>query len=326
VAFASLPFDRNSPATFVVPQQLVGRSGDARNGEWWTTTFDGAETPGRILQPMPEHMAVQPVDDPAEWCQRVAAATSAIAAGEFTKVVLARELAVDADTPFDPAAVLAQFVARHPHAISYLVEGFVGASPELLVARLGEIVRAQPMAGTTPRTGDAKADQLLAAELLASAKNRAEHQITIDMVHDALLGWCSYLDAQPEPSVVAAGPVQHLATTVEGQLSHPLPSVLEMVAALHPTPAVGGWPVAAALSAQAQLEPGDRGQYAGPVGWVDAAGNGIFAVGIRGAEIAGAHARVFAGVGVVADSDPASELAETEAKFAAALAALTHAD
>jgi menaquinone-specific isochorismate synthase len=122
--------------------------------------------------------------------------------------------------------------------------------------------------------------------------------------------------------VVAAGPVQHLATTVEGRLSSPVPSVLELVAALHPTPAVGGWPRDAALALQRQLEQADRGRYAGPVGWVDAAGNGAFAVGIRSVELSGNHGRVFAGVGVVADSDPLAELDETRAKSQAVLSAL----
>jgi menaquinone-specific isochorismate synthase len=320
VAFGALPFDRELPASFVVPVRLVGRTA---RGDSWTTVVDGADLAAtRTAADLPSDVQVRAVQDPEDWCDAVAAATKAIAEGDFTKVVLARELLVEAGTAFDPAAVLARFVQAHPHALTYLVNGFVGASPELLVSRLGETVRAQPMAGTTPRTGDPEVDQRAAAELLASAKNRAEHQITIDMVHDTLLTWCSYLDAEPTPSVVPAGPVQHLATMVEGRLSRPLPSVLEMVAALHPTPAVGGWPVAPALAAQARLEHLDRGRYAGPVGWVDAEGNGIFAVGIRGAELDGNQARVFAGVGVVADSDPAAELAETQAKFKAALSAL----
>ena len=175
------------------------------------------------------------------------------------------------------------------------------------------------MAGTTPRSGDSTLDAQRAAELLASGKNRIEHQITIDMVHDALLRWCSYLDAEPAPSVVDAGSVQHLATLVEGRLSYPAPSVLELVAALHPTPAVGGWPRDEALALIDELEPGTRGRYAGPVGWVDAHGNGAWAVGIRSAEIDGRRAVVHAGVGVVADSDPLAELEETRAKFASTL-------
>jgi menaquinone-specific isochorismate synthase len=178
------------------------------------------------------------------------------------------------------------------------------------------------MAGTTPRSGDPDLDARRAGELLSSAKNRREHQITIDVVHDTLLPWCSYLDAEPEPSVAPAGSVQHLATMVEGRLSHPAPSVLDLVAALHPTPAVGGWPREPALELLAELEPRSRGRYAGPVGWVDGRGTGACAVGIRSIEIDGACASVFAGVGVVADSDPRSELEETRAKLRATLPSL----
>jgi menaquinone-specific isochorismate synthase len=142
------------------------------------------------------------------------------------------------------------------------------------------------------------------------------------MVHDTLLPWCSYLDEEAEPSIVAMANVQHLATRLEGKLSSPAASVLELVTALHPTPAVGGAPRDVALAMITELEQLDRGRYAGPVGWVDAEGNGTWAVGIRSAELAGTTARVFAGVGVVADSEPASELAETRAKMQAVLGAL----
>jgi menaquinone-specific isochorismate synthase len=325
VAFAALPYDRTAPATFIVPNVLHGRSPDGRR---WSTRIDLPDTDGATdlgsgpALEAPRQVGVRSARDPEDWCDDVRTATKRIADGELTKVVLARELLVEADTPFDPATVHLRLVEAAPHAYCFCVDGFVGASPELLVSRMGEVVRAQPMAGTAPRSGDDDLDRRAAAELAASAKNRIEHQITIDAVHEAILPWCSYLDAEPEPSVVAAGPVQHLATTVEGRLSSPVPSVLELVAALHPTPAVGGWPRDAALALQRQLEQADRGRYAGPVGWVDAAGNGAFAVGIRSVELSGNHGRVFAGVGVVADSDPLAELDETRAKSQAVLSAL----
>jgi menaquinone-specific isochorismate synthase len=202
------------------------------------------------------------------------------------------------------------------------VGGFVAASPELLVSVAGDIVRSHPMAGTVPRGGDPATDQRLAASLLASAVYRHEHQVTIDVVHDTLLGWCSYVDYEAEPSVVAVANLQHLATLVEGRLSHPAPSVLELVAALHPTPAVAGRPLAAAVDWIAENEGIDRGHYAGAAGWVDGAGNGAWAVSVRCAEIDGATARVWAGNGIVAGSDPRAELAETRVKFQAMLSAL----
>ena len=198
----------------------------------------------------------------------------------------------------------------------------LGASPELLVSRRDDVVRSHPLAGTAPRGGDPTTDARLAARLLASTKNREEHQITIDEVHETLLPWCSYLDSEAEPSIVPVANVQHLGTLVEGRLSDPAPSVLELVRALHPTPAVCGRPRDPALALIDEIEELDRGTYAGPVGWVDRQGNGEWAVGIRSAAIDGPVARLRAGNGIVADSDPQAELAETQAKLQALLGVL----
>ncbi len=325
VAFGSLPYDRSVAASLVVPEVVHGSTSD---GERWTTTTSvhPPGDPGATIEitgfPGPPSVTVSSVRGIHHWLLAVHVATKRIAAGELTKVVLARELLATADQPIDVADLYGRMRAGAPHAICFCIDGHVGATPELLVSRVGDVVRAQPMAGTLPRTGDPEADQRRAGELLGSHKNREEHQITIDVVHETLLPWCSYLDAEPVPSVVAAGPVQHLATLVEGRLSHPEPSVLDLVAALHPTPAVGGWPREQALELQAQLEEADRGRYAGPVGWVDAHGNGAFGVGIRGAQVDGPTARLFAGVGVVADSDPMAELEETRSKAQAVLGPL----
>jgi isochorismate synthase len=327
VAFGALPYDRDVPATLVVPAVVHGRTSD---GDRWTTRIEGGGVPA--VEPTDDtatEASSQPATvvveggDAAAWMDGVVRAVQRIRSGELTKVVLAREITVTGDHPFDAPTVLRRLRQSAPAAYAYSVDGFVGATPELLVSRVGEVVRAHPMAGTLPRTGDPDADARRAGELLGSHKNRVEHQITIDMVHDTLLPWCSYLDAEPEPSIVAAGPVQHLATLVEGRLSQPEPSVLELVAALHPTPAVGGWPRREAIGLQAEIEGVDRGRYAGPVGWVDAAGNGVFGVGIRGVQLDGNRARLFAGVGVVAESDPVAELEETRAKAQAVLGALT---
>ncbi len=157
---------------------------------------------------------------------------------------------------------------------------------------------------------------------MASTKDQWEHRIVIEWFLDELLGFTSYVDAEPEPTIISLPNVHHLGTRIEGRLSSPPASVLELVAALHPTPAVGGRPAARRPGMIADTERADRGRYAGPVGWVDAAGDGAFAVGIRSAEIDGSTARLFAGVGVVADSDPEAELAETRAKFGAMMGAL----
>lgn len=325
VAFGALPFDRRAPASLVVPRVVFGRTAE---GARWTTTIAprGVDVPvtpdhGPDGGP-PGELAVRSVRPPERWCTSVAQATDRIRAGDLTKVVLARELSITTDRPIDAGALLGRLRAAYPAALCFAVDGFVGASPELLVSRVGDIVRAQPMAGTTARTGEPETDQRRAAELLSSDKNRVEHQITVDMVHDTLLPWCSFLDSEPTPAVVAAGPVQHLASLVEGRLSRPAAAVLDLVAALHPTPAVGGWPREAALALIDELEDAGRGRYAGPVGWTDAAGNGAWAVGIRAVELDGTAARVFAGVGVVADSDPLAELEETRSKAQAMLSAI----
>ncbi len=324
VAFAALPFSPDAAAAFVVPELIVGHSAD---GTRWVTRVGTAATDLPLLAetadaPRARRFEVEAVQDPDWWKGVVRDATKHIADGTFDKVVLAREVRVTADAPISRHGLLARLRRAFPGCFSFAVGAMVGASPELLVSRSGETVRAHPMAGTAPRGGDPATDARLAASLLASAKDRAEHQITIDMVWETLLPFCSYVDSEPEPSVVAVANVQHLASLVEGRLSTPPASVLELVRALHPTPAVSGWPLAPALAHLAEYEGLDRDRYAGAVGWVDAAGNGTWAVGIRSAIVDGHVARLFAGVGVVADSDPAAELAETDAKFQAVLSAI----
>jgi len=328
VAFGALPFVPDPNAPFVVPERIWGRADD---GTQWLTTVSAAGTllgeDGRDPEPSPPpgELRVAPERSARWWCDLVAEATEAMAAAGpegLRKVVLAREVVVEADEPFDRAAVLRRLRRTFPGCFTFHVDGFLGASPELLVARDHEAVRAQPMAGTARRGGDPAADAALGEALLASSTYRHEHQITIDMVFDTLLPWCSYLDYEPEPSVVGVANVQHLATLVEGRLSQPAPSILELVAALHPTPAVNGWPRDLAASWIAEHEGFDRGRYGGAVGWLDAHGNGTFAVSIRCADVAGRTARLVAGNGIVATSDPGAELEETQQKLQALLNAL----
>lgn len=339
VAFAALPFDPDRPGELIVPEIVVGDDGTGRR---WLTVVDPEEAPrasdalgaalARIEGVLAEPSAARP--DPIDYTLRsalapeiwrdqiVAPAAARIRGGELTKAVLARELVLTTDRPIRADLVVERLRAVFPAAALFLVDRFVGASPELLVSRLDDVVRAHPLAGTAARSSDPAVDQRQAAGLLASEKDRWEHRITIDWLLDTLLPFCSYVDAEPEPSIVTLANVHHLGTLVEGRLSSPASPVLELVAALHPTPAVGGEPQKAALALIAELERADRGAYAGPVGWVDGVGNGAFAVGLRSAQLGPMEARLFAGVGVVADSDPAAELAETRAKFKAMLGAL----
>lgn len=330
VAFGALPFDREAPGELIVPEIVIGQDPE---GNHWLTTMGPTPTEAlaQIAAVLDAPSAAAQANTyeltsavtPEFWRDEVVAPVrDRIVAGEFNKVVLARELLLKTDEPINVAAVLRRLNQAFGTAIIFAVDGFVGASPELLVSRDIEMVRAHPLAGTAPRSSDPVRDAELAAELNVSTKNQIEHRITIDWLLDTLLPFCSYVDAEPEPGIMTLPNVHHLATQVEGRLSSPAASVLDLVAALHPTPAVGGDPRDLALKAIDAEEPGDRGLYAGPVGWVDAAGNGEFAVGLRSGHVDGNTASIWAGVGVVGDSDPAAELEETRAKFQAMLGAV----
>jgi menaquinone-specific isochorismate synthase len=333
VAFGAFPFGPTLPGELVVPEVLVGRGPEGRR--WLTMVDDGSNSSDEALArlsdlasdeetgPEPSRIEVDSVLPPDVWRDDVVTPVrDRIRAGELVKAVLARELVVTADRPIDVARVIRRLHERFASAIVFALDGFVGASPELLVSRSRDVVKAHPLAGTAARSSDPQVDGRLAAGLLASDKDHVEHRITIDWLLDTLLPFCSYVDAEPDPTLVSLANVHHLGTRVQGRLSSPPASVLELVEALHPTPAVGGDPQDLALELIGRHERADRGRYAGPVGWVDGNGNGAFAVAIRSAEISGPTARVFAGVGVVADSDPRAELAETRAKFQAMLGTL----
>lgn len=304
---------------------------------WVTTIGDDVDPAARIDEvlaqrvpagPEPTELSLTSVLPPEIWRDEVLGfAIDRIRSGALNKAVLARELVLRSNRPIDPTVVIERLWHAHRSAIVFAVDRFVGASPELLVARLGDTVRAHPLAGTAPRASDPATDAGLASDLLGSTKDQWEHAVTINWLLDTLLPFCSYVDAEPEPTIVSLPNVHHLGTRVEGVLSSPAASVLELVAALHPTPAVGGDPQETALELIESIERTDRGRYAGPTGWVDERGNGAFAVSIRSAQLGTSgpgpsEVRLFAGVGVVGDSDPDSELAETRSKFQAMLGAL----
>jgi isochorismate synthase len=322
-AMGVLPFKPGAAAKLVIPQVTIGKGAD---GRCWVTVIDDAEIP--LPAPPPEATAgeftVRPGVDVETYLKAVATARDAVARGEIEKAVIARDLLVTSPDPIDVHGVLRRLRASFGSSYRYAIDGFVGASPELLVAVDGSTVRSHPLAGTTPRTGDPATDARLAAELLASPKNQLEHRIVINVVHDTLLPWASYLDWEPEPTIVAVANVQHLGTRMEGQLSQPGPDVVTLARALSPTPALGGHPQAKAIELIERVEGFRRGHYGGTVGWVDSRGNGTWAVAIRCAEFAPDRrsARLFAGGGIVADSDPHHELAETQAKFQAMLSAI----
>ena len=250
-----------------------------------------------------------------------------IRAGDLQKVVLAREVHITAGAPLDAVAWLVALRERYPGCTLFAVgEGdavFLGASPERLVRVEGDVVVTAALAGTAPRGASRTADHALGAALCDSSKNGAEHAIVVSHLRGALEGCCDEVEVASEPVLLRTRTVQHLCTEIRARRRAAAPvSLLELADRLHPTPAVGGDPRDAAMALIARLEPGDRGRYAGPVGWVDGAGNGRWAVGIRSAELDGTEARLWAGVGIVADSDPQAELEETRAKAQAMLGAL----
>ena len=380
IAVGALPFDGAAPAGLVVPAVVVGRTAEGRC--FLTTVGPGHRADARsFLEAVTPPASMDPdgfrLSSPVphrEWMALVAAAVDEIAAGAFEKVVLAREVRVDANRPIEVPTVLRRLRALYPMCTIVSAEvgtegsaqvgtegsaqirteasaaeraaapdgastahhapparrvvgaaRFVAASPELLVSRLGDRICSQPLAGTIPRSGDPDADRLSAEGLMGSAKDRAEHEWVVRDVERALAPWCSTLDVPATPSIVSFRNVSHLGTLVTGRLLATLadrPGALALAAALHPTAAVGGSPRQPALAWLAAHEGLERGPYAGPAGWVDANGDGEWVLGIRSAVIAGSTARLFAGVGVVDGSDPASELAETQFKLQALLAAV----
>ena len=242
------------------------------------------------------------------------------------KVVLARTIEVDAGRVLDPRRLAQRLRAVDPAAYTFAVpvdDGvLVGASPELLVSRSGHEVRSNPLAGSAPRSGDPARDRAFGQELVASAKDREEHRIVVEDVARVLGPRCTELTWDPEPVLLETPNVWHLSTRFRGVLREPAPGVLDLVEALHPTPAVGGAPRPDALLAIAELEPFDRGCYAGPVGWADAGGHGEWAIALRSAVLDGERATLFAGAGIVASSTPGAEVDETARKFRAFLDAL----
>jgi menaquinone-specific isochorismate synthase len=328
-AIGALPFDRKAPATLVVPAITVET--DAEGRQWLTTLYPHGQTrtdPTAALSVLPaidppDHFSLSSPRSHAEWCAMVAETVDTIRAGHLDKVVLAREVVVEANRQFVPADILRRLHALYPSCMVFAVDGFIGASPELLVGRRGRQVTSHPLAGTVARSGDADTDRHLIEAMLGSAKQRHEHRLVIDAVAGALRPLCHRLDVPDVPSVVSLRNVSHLGTLLEGELSGAVPpSALELVARLHPTPAVAGTPTADAITYLQKVEGFNRGRYTGAVGWLDGSGDGEWAVGIRSAEIRANTARLFAGNGVVADSDPQSELAETQLKLQALLAAV----
>ena len=312
VAFTSISFaDGPGRSVLVVPRLVIGR----RDGVTWVTeqgTTDATVEARPVGHPGQVRYCDGQLPVPA-WRAAVAAAVARMRGGELAKVVLAHDLVATADNRVDPRFLLRGLSANYPNCWVFSVDGMVGATPELLVRRLGERVDARVLAGTAwPHDG--LAGERLAGELLSSEKNRAEHAYAVQSMVEALRPFCSPLKVPAEPSVLRLHNVLHLATDLHGRLSGGQ-SVLRLAWLAHPTAAVGGTPTPDARRLIDELERMDRGRYAGPVGWVDAAGNGELGIALRCAEVNDRSVRLFAGCGIVADSDPDNEVREAAAKL-----------
>ncbi|GAA0935174.1 isochorismate synthase [Nonomuraea longicatena] len=312
VAFGTFTFDENSPGSvLVVPRAILAR----RDGQAWLTTIGDA--------PLERHTPIRAAGrisygdgslTAAQWQTVVARAAQRIRAGELDKVVLARDLLATAEHPIDVRLLLTRLAARYPDCYAFSVAGLVGATPELLIRRTGQEIESLVLAGTTPR-GTGPADDLArGAALLASTKDRQEHECAIASVRQTLAPLCSALQTPDEPELLVLPNVQHLASHVTGRLADGA-TVLDVVAAMHPTAAVGGTPTPKAIEVIRELEGMDRAGYAGPVGWIDAHGDGEWGIALRSGLVEGRRARLFAGGGIMGDSVPALELAEAQAKF-----------
>jgi menaquinone-specific isochorismate synthase len=355
IAFGSFTFDASSDeSVLVVPRVVLGRDGRGqawrtvlsrgdsisrgddpqRPPRFWgdpspQPPLGGDKSPRAplaaqtTLAPQADLAPIGPLDwregslPGPRWEEAVAEAVAAIKAGGLRKVVLARDLFATAAEPIDVRVLLHRLAARYPDCFTFACDGMVGATPELLVRRADRQVSALVLGGTAPRGGDAAQDEALGSELLASAKNNEEHAYAVASIRDALGPLCDALEVEARPGLLKFPNLQHLGTQVRGTLadSEKPKSALALAAAVHPPAAVCGTPASAALELIRELEHMDRQRYAGPVGWVDADGNGEWGIALRCAQLSGRTARLFAGCGIVAGSEPAAELAETLVKF-----------
>ena len=327
LAMGAIPFLDDQEGELIVPALVAGRDDEGRA---WVTEVGDAErvAPGGgggsagPAGPEPTSFVVESEGGRLAWTGSVRRALDRIGRGEMEKVVLARRVTVWGDQPFSIPVVAQRLRRAHPSCFTFVTPGgFVGASPELLLRRRGRWAWSRPMAGTVERGGSKAEDRRLVAQLRASPKEHDEHRLVVEDVRQRLARVCPEVFVKG-PELVGLSSVTHLATSVTARLGTPAPTALELVAALHPTPAVGGEPREAALGAISELEGFDRGLYAGPVGWVDRRGDGDWAVALRCAQIDGRRAVLWAGAGIVAGSDPESEWTETQAKLEPMLRAL----
>lgn len=329
VALGALPFSPDRPARLVVPRLTVFGKGDRASDAIVLDPLGDGDALGELARrgttsaresavDAGHEMVVSPLDEPERFRDAVGSALRAIASGSVTKVVLARRVRASRSRPFDRAAFVRTLAHGAGGLTTFAVDDFAGATPELVVERIGAAVASTPLAGSAPAASGAGGRTLLGSE-----KDRLEHRVVVEAIAERLCPLLARIDVPSEPRVLAAGPVVHLATPITGTLPRRSGlSALHLAAALHPTPAISGLPDSEARRLIAELEGWARHRYGGLVGWVDATGDGQFWLSIRCARVAGGCATLAAGAGIVAGSRPECELEETTLKLEAVLGAL----
>lgn len=317
IAFASFAFNEDEPSIVIVPEVIIGR----RDGRAWLTWVGGEQPELPDLHYADSSRGAvtwaEGALTPLEWQAAVAWAVSRIQAGDVDKVVLARDVLAESSTPINIARVLQALEEHYPSTWTFALDGLVGATPELLLRLTRGLVTSRVLAGTIRKTGNDQHDLALAASLARSSKDLEEHEYAVASVAESLAPFCSSTNIPDVPFVLHLANVMHLASDVTGVLADSLAArdAFTLLDALHPSAAVCGTPRAAARALITEIEGMKRGRYAGPIGWIDSRGDGEFGIALRCAEIHGTSARLFAGCGIVAGSDPEAELAESQAKL-----------
>ena len=319
ILFTSFAFDENQPSVLIIPQIVVGQ----KNGKSWITWI------GEQSQPDISQLKNAAISGEItwgagsisedKWRNQVAAAISAIKADQLEKVVLARDISAQSSTQIDARQLIKRLEIEYPSTWLFLVDGLVGATPELLVRLSKSLVTSRVLAGTIRKTGDEDRDLALAASLAKSSKDLEEHEYAVRSVADALAPFCSSTNVPESPFVLHLSNVMHLATDVTGVLNDSAKptDIFTLISELHPSAAVCGTPTNKAKDLIDKLEEMNRGRYAGPVGWIDVHGDGEIAIALRCGQLSSDNKsiRIFAGCGIVAGSDPEKEYAESQAKL-----------
>ena len=319
ILFSSFSFDPNEISVLVIPEILIGQ----KNGKSWITWI------GDVKQPNLEKINTAPVSGEIKWQEgsiseqawqsQVSSAINAIKSNKLEKVVLARDITATSKTEIGVRSLLQRLEIEYPSTWIFLVDGLIGATPELLVRLSKSLVTSRVLAGTIRKTGNEDRDLTLAASLAKSSKDLEEHKYAVRSVADALAPFCSSTNVPEAPFVLHLSNVMHLATDVTGVLndSAKQSDIFTLIAQLHPSAAVCGTPALEAKKLIVELEQMNRQRYAGPVGWIDANNDGEIAIALRCGQLSNDRnsIRIFAGCGIVAGSDPATEFAESQAKL-----------